>query len=168
MGQWFPFMVEPQAPHRITVQKMLEVYEVFSHPCLPNQATENFIPSCLYLVEPSLPTQPNPCPYHASPFFDHTTRRGQVDLVDYQAVPDGNYKYLLTYVDHGTKFAYVRALRSKRAAEIGFTLFDIFTTIGPPSILQADNGREFFGAAVTYSKAKAHIDDNVCTFHFIS
>ncbi len=57
-----------------------------------------------------------------------------MDLIDYQRNADGNYKYLLCYVDHGTKLAYVRALTSKRAAEIGATLFELFTFIGPPKV----------------------------------
>ena len=76
--------------------------------------------------------------------------RGQIDLVDFQNMPDGNFKFLLNYLDHGTKIAYSTALVSKRAASVALVLMDIFTLFGPPSILQADNGREFYGAATLY------------------
>ncbi|KAL3779340.1 hypothetical protein ACHAWO_006298, partial [Cyclotella atomus] len=29
--------------------------------------------------------------------------RGQVDLIDFQSTPDGPFKYLLNYIDHGVK-----------------------------------------------------------------
>jgi hypothetical protein len=29
--------------------------------------------------------------------------RGQVDLIDFQSMPDGLFKYLLNYIDHGLK-----------------------------------------------------------------
>jgi hypothetical protein len=29
--------------------------------------------------------------------------RGQVDLIDFQSMPDGAFKYLLNYIDHGVK-----------------------------------------------------------------
>jgi len=59
--------------------------------------------------------------------------RCQIDLIDTQAQPDGNYKFILVYQDHLTKFA----------KEVAYVLLDIFTTFGAPVILQSDNGREF-------------------------
>ena len=32
--------------------------------------------------------------------------RGQIDLIDLQNAPDGEFKFLLTYIDHGTKIAF--------------------------------------------------------------
>jgi len=65
-------------------------------------------------------------------------------------MPDGNFKFLLNYLDHGTKIAYSTALVSKRAASVALVLMDIFTLFGPPRFLQADTGREFYGAATLY------------------
>jgi len=76
--------------------------------------------------------------------------RGQIDLIDFQNMPDGQFKFLMNYLDHGTKIAYSSPLVSKRAGAVACVLIDIFTIFGPPSILQADNGREFFGAASVY------------------
>ena len=39
--------------------------------------------------------------------------RGQIDLIDMQAAPDGEYKWILQYIDHLTKFCYLRPLKSK-------------------------------------------------------
>jgi len=70
--------------------------------------------------------------------------RCQIDLIDMlQAQPDGNYKFVLMYQDHLTKFVLLRPLTHKRAEEVAYVLFDIFTTFGAPAILQSDNGREF-------------------------
>ncbi|CAF4281734.1 unnamed protein product, partial [Adineta steineri] len=69
--------------------------------------------------------------------------RGQVDLIDMQFSPDGEFKFILNYADHFTKFSILRPLKSKTAAEVAFNLLDIFTTFGAPAISQSDNGREF-------------------------
>ncbi|KAL1515206.1 hypothetical protein AB1Y20_004267 [Prymnesium parvum] len=53
--------------------------------------------------------------------------RGQVDLVDLQSCPDGEYKYLLNYQDHGLKLYENRPLTSKRAGAIAFALLDILS-----------------------------------------
>jgi hypothetical protein len=52
--------------------------------------------------------------------------RGQVDLVDMQSLPDGDYTFIMHYQDHPTKFSVLKALTSKRAAEVGYQLLDIF------------------------------------------
>ena len=60
-----------------------------------------------------------------------------------QSQPDGAYKFILQYQDHATKSCDLRALVSKRAAEVALNLLDIFLDKGAPMILQSDNGREF-------------------------
>lgn len=69
--------------------------------------------------------------------------RGQVDLIDFQSIPDGEYKWLLNYQDHSTKYVCLRPLRSKHAVNVAEELLKIFLQFGAPSILQSDNGREF-------------------------
>ena len=76
--------------------------------------------------------------------------RGQVNLIDMQSQPDGNFKWILNYQDHFTKFVHLRPLQRKCADEVASTLFDIFlTTNGAPHILQSDNGREFVNRTIT-------------------
>lgn len=84
------------------------------------------------------------CPIVSSDF----NHRGQVDLVDLQSTPDRNYKWLLHYQDHATKFSFLRPLTSKRAAEVAMELLKIFLEVGCPHILQSDNGREFTAAVI--------------------
>ena len=74
--------------------------------------------------------------------------RGQVDLIDFQSMPDGEFRFLLNYIDHGMKFLFSVPIVRKRASCIALALFQIFTLIGPPMILQSDNGSEFHGAAL--------------------
>jgi hypothetical protein len=66
-----------------------------------------------------------------------------MDLIDLQTLPDGEYKWLMVYQDHFTKFILLRALKAKSAIEVVNALFDIFSIIGVPFILHSDNGREF-------------------------
>jgi len=74
--------------------------------------------------------------------------RGQVDLIDFQSVPDGNYKWILNYQDHNTKFKSLRPMENKRAIEVSTHLLSIFLIFGAPSILQSDNGREFVNCVI--------------------
>lgn len=60
-----------------------------------------------------------------------------------QSQPDSKYKHIMSYQDHLTKFVSLRALESKRAAEVAYNLLDIFCDKGAPNILHSDNGREF-------------------------
>ncbi|XP_018564473.2 KRAB-A domain-containing protein 2-like [Anoplophora glabripennis] len=69
--------------------------------------------------------------------------RCQVDLIDMQSQGDNQYKFILVYQDHRTKFVQLRPLKTKTAKEIAYVLLDIFTIFGAPSILQSGNGREF-------------------------
>src|SRR2546423_13631305 len=50
--------------------------------------------------------------------------------------------------DHFTRYSWARALTSKRAIEVAAFLFEIFTTFGPPLILQSDNGKEFVSSVI--------------------
>lgn len=74
--------------------------------------------------------------------------RGQVDLMDYQSMPDGVYKWILHYQDHHNKLSFLCALISKCAKEVALRLIEIFTFIGAPYILQMDNGREFIAKVI--------------------
>lgn len=75
--------------------------------------------------------------------------RAQVDLIDYQSCQDGQYKWLLNYQDHLTKFICLRPLKSKQAVEVAVELLKIFLEFGAPAILQSDNGREFVNSVIT-------------------
>jgi hypothetical protein len=77
--------------------------------------------------------------------------RYQIDLIDFQYLHEynGPFRWLLNCQDHAGKFIATRALTKKTVKEVAHALLDIFTTIGPPAILQSDNGREFSNMAST-------------------
>ena len=66
--------------------------------------------------------------------------RGQIDCIDFQSMPDGEFEYFKNYQYHGIKFMCLIPLTSKRSNVIACELVEIFSVIGPPAILQADNG----------------------------
>lgn len=68
--------------------------------------------------------------------------RGVLDIIDFQSFPDGDYKWLLKYQDHTTKFFNFRPLKTNEHKEIAMELVKIFLTFGPPSILQSLTGNE--------------------------
>lgn len=74
--------------------------------------------------------------------------RCQIDLIDMQAIPDGDMKFIMVYQDHLTKFVILRSLRGKTAEEVANILLDIFVTFGAPNILHSDNGREFCNSVI--------------------
>jgi len=69
--------------------------------------------------------------------------RGQLDLIDMQIDPDGEFRFISNHQDHLTKFVTLRPLRTKTAEEVALVLLNVFTTFRTPCILQTDNGREF-------------------------
>lgn len=75
--------------------------------------------------------------------FSEMNSRAQVDLIDMQSQADGEYRFIMVYQDHVTKFVQIRALKTKRAEEVAKHTIDIFCIFGAPMILQSDNGREF-------------------------
>ena len=88
--------------------------------------------------------------------------RGQVDLIDFQSMPDGEFKFLLNYIDHGIKKLTSVPLVAKRALSVAMALLGIFTEQGPPSIfLQTDNGGEFSGSATNHDGHRLLLDDEV-------
>lgn len=75
--------------------------------------------------------------------------RCQVDLIDMQLNPDGEYKFIMHYQDFRTNLSFLRSLKSKRPEEVARALLDVFTIVGAPSVLQSDSGREFSSQIVS-------------------
>ena len=49
--------------------------------------------------------------------------RGQVDFIDFQSTPNGEFKFLLNYIDHGFKNLTSVPLVAKRASSVAMALF---------------------------------------------
>ncbi|XP_025423809.1 KRAB-A domain-containing protein 2-like [Sipha flava] len=80
---------------------------------------------------------------HSAP-EEKNSRCCEIGVIDMQTQPDGNYKFILVYQDHLTKFVNLRPLTHQRAhGEVACALLDIFTIFGAPTILQSDNGGKF-------------------------
>ena len=76
--------------------------------------------------------------------------RCQLDLIDMQSQPDGDYKWIFNYQDHLTKFVVLKPLKNKETISVATKLVDIFCLFGSPCILQSDNGREFASNVVKF------------------
>ncbi|XP_046749858.1 KRAB-A domain-containing protein 2-like [Diprion similis] len=74
--------------------------------------------------------------------------RAQVDLIDMQSCKDQDYKFILNYQEHLTKFVLLRPLKTKTAAKVAYVLIDLFCVFGAPAVLQPDNGSEFVNSII--------------------
>jgi hypothetical protein len=75
--------------------------------------------------------------------FEDFHSRCIIDFIDFQSLPDGDYKYICVYQDHSTKFCILRPLTSNKAKKVADVLLDIFCLFGAPVILQTDKHRDF-------------------------
>jgi hypothetical protein len=101
---------------------------------------EKFIATCNCQLDRKHPAKPD----DVKPIISSTfNSRGQVDLINMTAYPDGNMKWILHYQDHHDKMSYLRALPDKEAKTVALELLPLFLMQGAPVILQSDNGREF-------------------------
>lgn len=69
-----------------------------------------------------------------------------------QSLRQAVFSWILENQDHLTKFCVLRALTTKRPAEVAFQLLDVFLMFGAPQILQSDNGVEFGAKVITELK----------------
>ncbi|XP_072398311.1 KRAB-A domain-containing protein 2-like [Diabrotica undecimpunctata] len=111
-----------------TKYKNITVELVYLNLCVPCQKKIS-IPKKGLIVKPILSSAFN--------------SRCQVNLIDMQSQADGDYKFIMVYQDHLSKFVQLRALKTKRAEEVAYHLLEVFTIFGVPHILHSDNGREF-------------------------
>ncbi|KAI5280775.1 KRAB-A domain-containing protein 2 [Manis pentadactyla] len=106
----------------------------------------------LYLTLCKQCHQKNPVPKRGLapkplPFKDSDSRC-QVEILDMQSNVDGEFKFILYYQDHLTKFIILRPLKAKQTHEVVRVLLDIFTILGTPSVLESDSGIEFTAQVV--------------------
>ena len=72
--------------------------------------------------------------------------RFAIDLIDMQRYASKNrgYKYILTCIDHFSRYVWARPLKNKTANDVSLALEDICQKAGVyPKIIQKDNGGEF-------------------------
>ena len=56
-----------------------------------------------------------------------------------------NYRYVLVVLDVFSRFIFLRPLQSKSSTEVATHAIQIFSDVGPPRIVQTDQGTEFNG-----------------------
>ena len=126
---------------------------------LPIWATDMLVATCPNCITKS--TRKKPKAGHQPIITRGFGARGQIDLIDMQSMPDGPFNWIINYTDHGIKLTLLGALCKKECRGVAWHLFQLFCLIGPPAILQADNGREFNGMALGGKGGKAEISDEV-------
>jgi hypothetical protein len=80
-----------------------------------------------------------------------------------QSMPDGAFKWIINYTDHWIKLTHLFSLCSKECRGVAWHLLNLFCFIGPPAILQLDNGGEFNGIDLHGKARKEQISDKVRT-----
>ena len=66
-----------------------------------------------------------------------------MDLVEYKSKSEGN-RFILSVIDHLTRFLILIPIKSKEAAVVVRHLIDrVFSVFGPPETLHSDQGKEF-------------------------
>ncbi len=85
--------------------------------------------------------------------------RNQVDMIDFQSMPDGRFIFLMNYINHDIEKLTATPLVAKHATGVAVALLNIFTGQGPLSNLQADNGGEFSGSATDHVGRRMQLDD---------
>ncbi len=80
--------------------------------------------------------------------FSYITASGpgehmQIDTCVHLPPTKGGYKALLVAIDVFTGFVILRPLKKTTAAEVARELWEIWCILGPPRILQSDNGPEY-------------------------
>ena len=73
------------------------------------------------------------------------------------------HQYLLVLVDVCTRFVFLRPIPNKEAITVAKTLFDIFSLVGFPQILQSDNGKEFANKLMHELTTTFHMDHRLAT-----
>ena len=96
---------------------------------------------------------------HASQPGDHFI----IDVMEMTMSTDKK-KYMLVCVDAFTGFLLLRVLPDKDATTIARELFDIFSLIGPPKIIQSDQGKEFVNGIINALHSLLGIEHRVINY----
>ena len=68
--------------------------------------------------------------------------------MDMRADPDGEYQWILHIRDHFSKYSCAYPLKAKESMEVAIALIVWIGQLGPPKILQCDNGNKFKGEVI--------------------
>lgn len=84
----------------------------------------------------------------------------EMDLIDLRSHEDANdgYKYILSMVDHFSRFALAIPLKSKDASTVAGEILRIIGQFGIPRKLHSDNGTEFINSTLTEELQRLQIE----------
>ena len=109
---------------------------------IPKEVVINYLKSCTTCAERRpIPKTPAGKPIYAMGPLE----RIQIDLIDMRSISDGQLKWILQAKDHFSKFIWTKSLETKECRLVAKFVGELFYSIGPPKILQSDNGGEFKG-----------------------
>jgi len=132
--------------HKGEIKTHKKVQQIYSN--MPMSAVKKVIVNCIRCVEKC--KKKSVCSVVVRPITSSALNdRGQIDLIHYRTEPDGEYKWLLHYKEHLTRFSILRPLEFKKAALVARELLQIFLLCGVPRVLQSDNGREFCAEVIS-------------------
>ena len=83
--------------------------------------------------------------------------RVQMDLIDMRQEPDGKFRWILHIKDHHTRFCMLYPLRHRRERDVLYYFLQWIAMMGPPAILQTDNGTEFVNLLLSQVAIQHHI-----------
>ena len=103
---------------------------------------EHYVDNCIR-CQKNQPTLKAPTtPLQPLPVITKVWFRVGMDLTS-PLIDSEGYKYILTFMDHFTKWIETRPLRSKEAIEVARGIFSIYCRLGAPVQIICDNGTEF-------------------------
>jgi transposase InsO family protein len=112
---------------------------------IPRKVVEAVITRCPECIRKAS-RKPNQKPAICAINSAHFNHRCQIDLFDMQKTPGGpkkDYRYVLHYLDHYSRFSILRPIKDKSMETVATVVEEIWCLFGPPEILQSDNGSEF-------------------------
>ena len=102
--------------------------------------------------------RPGPRPAPTQPIPSHRAmERVQMDLIDMRQEPDGKFRWILHIKDHHTRFCMLYPLRHRRERDVLYYFLQWIAMMGPPAILQTDNGTEFVNPLLSQVAIQHHI-----------
>ena len=108
---------------------MLKTSEMKEYSNVTVEMIKAYLDCCKYCAEEKKRRMTTGCvvkPILSSKFNE----RAQMDLIDFQSLPDGEFKWIMVYQDHLTKFVVLRPLKAKEAVGVANELISIFCLLG--------------------------------------
>lgn len=121
---------------------------------IPKRAVDYMVRQCR-LCHTQRPGR-RPAPIEAI-VTERVMERVQVDMIDMRREPDGEYAWILHIKDHFSRFCMLYPLREGSHDEVVRCLLEWMAMLGPPAVLQTDNGAAFVSDAIARIAAEHHI-----------